>query len=188
MTTQLLERAFASTRSVLVNVQPDDLALPTPCASWDVRALLNHIVGGTYYFAAVVNDGKAPDREDVDYTSADMIERYDAGIAAAIAAFGAPGAMEKMVTLPFATLPVSVFIGIAATDAFSHGWDLARATGQSSDLDPELAAALLERARALLPDALRGPDRQAPFGPRVEPTAPGCAADDLAAFLGRAVA
>ena len=28
-------------------------------------------------------------------------------------------------------------------DTFQHGWDLAKATGQDTDLDPELAAGLL---------------------------------------------
>ena len=152
--TEMLERAFASTRSVLVNVTPDQLDLPTPCASWDVRALVNHIVGGPFYFAASVNDGKSPTtRDPVDFTAGDPVASFDDGIKAAVAAFRCPGAFERMITLPFGTLPGSVFINIASTDAFSHGWDLARATGQSTDLDPEIAAQLLSRFRACCHDA-----------------------------------
>jgi uncharacterized protein (TIGR03086 family) len=187
MTTEMLERAFASTRSVLVNVTPDQLALPTPCTSWDVRALVNHMVGGPFYFAASVNDGAHPEGGASDYTTGDMVASYDDGVAQAVAAFAAPGAFERMITLPFGTLPGSVFITIAATDAFGHGWDLARATGQSCDLDPELASQLLEQAQALLPDAFRGPDGQAPFGPVAEAPATARPADALAAFLGRTV-
>jgi uncharacterized protein (TIGR03086 family) len=187
MTTEMLERAFTSSRSVLVNLTPDQLALPTPCASWDVRALVNHMVGGPFYFAASVNDGVHPERAPADYTAGDIVATYDDGAAQAVAAFAAPGAFERMVTLPFGTLPVSVFINIAATDTFSHGWDLARATGQSCDLDADLAAQLLERARALLPDALRGPDGKAAFGPAVDVAETASPADALAAFLGRKV-
>lgn len=107
------------------------------------------------------------------------------GIKQAVAAFGAPGALEKIVELPFGKLPCSVYMGIATTDAFAHGWDLARATGQSTDLDPELSIQLLAGARAFIQPAFRGADGVMPFGP--EQTAPAAAthADALAAFLGR---
>ncbi len=70
-------------------------------------------------------------------------------------------------------------------DTFTHGWDLAKATGQSTDLDPEVAAQLLQFAQAFLSDAMRGPDGSAPFGAAVEAPAGAGAADQLAAFLGR---
>jgi hypothetical protein len=54
-------------------------------------------------------------------------------------------------------MPGSVCVYIAAGDVFTHGWDLARATGQPSDLDSELAALLLARIEPLLPDSMRGP-------------------------------
>ena len=87
--------------------------------------------------------------------------------------------------LPFADLPGAVFVNIACIDTFTHGWDLAKATGQSTDLDPELASQLLAIAQAFLSDALRGPDGSAPFGTRLEAPAGATAADELAAFLGR---
>ena len=66
--------------------------------------------------------------------------------------------------LPFGELPGSVYVNIATVDTFAHGWDLAKATGQSTDLDPELAAKLLAFSQVALPDAFRGPDGEAPFG------------------------
>ena len=72
-------------------------------------------------------------------------------------------------------------------EQFTHGWDLARATGQPTDLDPGLAAGLLSQARLAIPDAYRGPDGQALFGPAREAPAGAGPADQLAAFLGRAV-
>ena len=87
--------------------------------------------------------------------------------------------------LPFGEFPAATFIGLTTTDAFVHGWDVAKATGQSTDLNPELAATLLERARAAIPDSFRGPDGTAPFGPIVEVPDSAPAADQLAGFLGR---
>ena len=40
--TRWLRSAFASTRAVLAVVEPDQLDAPTPRASWDVRALIDH--------------------------------------------------------------------------------------------------------------------------------------------------
>jgi uncharacterized protein (TIGR03086 family) len=185
--TATLERAFASTRGVLANVGADQLDSSTPCASWDVRALVNHVVGGTHYFARSVRGDAMPPGDAPDFAAGDFVAVYDDGAGQALAAFAAPGAAEKMITLPFATLPGAAFMGIAATDAFAHGWDLARATGQPTDLDPELAAQLLDNAKVMLPDALRGTDGQAPFGLVVDAPASASAADQLAAFLGRNV-
>ena len=137
MSTEVLERAVATTRGVLANVTPAQYDLATPCASWDVRALVNHVVGGTHFYVAAMTG--APWSPDTDYTAGDIVRAYDDGAGAAISAFGAPGAMERMVELPFATLPGAVFVGIASTDQFTHAWDLARATDQDTDLAPDFA-------------------------------------------------
>ena len=185
MATETLERAFASTRAVVANVKPDQLDDDSPCESWKVRDLLNHIIGGSFFFATSVNDGKSPPANERDFTAGDIVSTYDEGIRQSLAAFGAPGAMEKMIELPFGTLPGSIFIGIATTDAFTHGWDLAKATGQSTDLDPELAKQLLEQSRMFIQPEFRGEDTKAPFGSEQQPPPNATEADKLAAFLGR---
>lgn len=78
-----------------------------------------------------------------------------------------------------------MFLFLASVDTFTHAWDLARATGQSSDLDPELAEQLLAGAKASIPDSVRGAEPM-PFGPEQTAPANATAADRLAAFLGRA--
>jgi uncharacterized protein (TIGR03086 family) len=113
-----------------------------------------------------------------------MVAEFDAGAARTVAAFGAPGAQEKIVKLPFGEFPGAVFMGLATTDTFTHGWDLAKATGQSTDLDPELAEQILQGAQLLVPDDLRG-EEPLPFGPRLDAPASACSADRLAAFMGR---
>jgi uncharacterized protein (TIGR03086 family) len=187
MSTANLERAFASTRSVLANVTADQLSASTPCQSWVVRDLINHFVGVTFWFAVTVNTGTAPAPPTTDFTAGDMLATYDDGIARAVAAFAAPGAMDRTLKLPFGILPCTAYIGIATTDAFTHGWDLARATGQSTDLDPALAAELLEGSRLFLQPSFRGDDTKSPFGAE-QPVPPNATnADALAAFLGRKV-
>jgi uncharacterized protein (TIGR03086 family) len=118
-------------------------------------------------------------------TGSDITAAFNEGARRAISAFSAPGAMDKMLKLPFGEIPGSAFLMMAANDQFQHGWDLARATGQASDLDPELAGQLLAFVRAAIPDSFRGPDRQAPFGPVVPVSESASVPDQLAGFLGR---
>ena len=79
----------------------------------------------------------------------------------------------------------AVLAMVGAGDIFTHGWDLAKATGLPTDLEPDVAARLLVQLEPMLPDAMRGPDGEAAFGPRVEITDSAPAADRLAAFEGR---
>jgi uncharacterized protein (TIGR03086 family) len=187
MSTENLARAFAVTRGVLADVTPDQLDASTPCASWTVRDLINHIVGGTYYFARTVEGGAGGGAADIDHTTTDTLADYDAGTKAALDAFGAPGALERMIELPFGTIPASVFIHIATTDNLTHAWDLATATGQSTDIDAELCETMLGHVSPFLGDGLRGADGERPFGPAQEVGDDAHAADRLAAFMGRIV-
>ena len=62
----------------------------------------------------------------------------------------------------------------------------AKATGQPTDLEPELATQLLATVGSFLPDEARGEDSSgAPFGPKQEAPEGASEADRLAAFLGR---
>ncbi len=184
MNPQALQAAITTSRGVLVNVTPDQLTSATPCKSWDVSGLINHMVGALDFFTAGLN-GTPPSAGD-DYASGDYLAAFDKASATCLAGFSADGAMEKMYTLPFGTMPGSAFVGLACTDTFTHAWDLAKSTGQSTDLAPELAAGLLMGAKMAIAPAMRG-DEPMPFGP--EQTAPDGAsnADQLAAFLGRTV-
>jgi len=185
MTETQLDRACQSNLRVLGKVRPQDLDAPTPCASWDVRALVNHFIGTARWWAAMMTDAGEAAAED--YAAGDLVAAYKASIGIATAAFQADGAMEKTVPLPFGEFPGTVVLGMAALDQFAHGWDLARALGLPTDLDPALAGELLNQARQTIPDAFRGPDGQAPFGPAIEAPAGAGPADRLAAFLGRRV-
>lgn len=185
MSTEALEQAIASTRTVLAGVSADHLGTDTPCSSWKVSDLINHLVGGQYFFAATVS-GAPPAEGETDFSASDFLATFDGATQQCLEAFGTEGAMDKMLTLPWGQMPGAAFAGLAATDTFTHGWDLAKATGQDTDLAPELAATLLAGARHSISPAFRSAEGSV-FGP--EQTAPKGAsnADQLAAFLGRTV-
>jgi uncharacterized protein (TIGR03086 family) len=181
-----LASSFDSSRAVLVNVDSDQMANATPCQLWNVADLINHMVSAPRYGASALATGSGVVDEQ-DYTSGDYVGAYDESKARTLAAFGAPGALEKMVAMPFGELPAQVLLDIIGGDQFLHGWDLARATGQPTPLDPTAAIERLEFARQVLTPDLRGPEGERPFGPvRTAPDGAG-PADQLAAFLGREV-
>ena len=185
MSTETLEQAIRATRAVLAGVSEDQLGDDTPCAQWKVSDLINHIVGGQSFFEAGVT-GQPMAEGETDFSASDFVAEFDQASQRSVTAFSGDGVMEKMLTLPFGAMPGSAFVGLAATDTFTHGWDLAKATGQNTDLDPGLAAQLLAGARQAISPAFRSPDG-AVFGLEQEAPAGASNADQLAAFLGRTV-
>ncbi len=185
MSTQPLAQAVATSRDVLAAVAPDQLSAETPCASWDVAALINHIVGAQHFFLAAVT-GSGPGGEMPDFATGDYLAAFDEASAACLAAFGADGLMAQTLKTPMGDFPAPAFMGLAVTDTLAHAWDLAKATGQNTDLAPELSAGVLAQAQASIPDTYRGPEG-APFGMATEAPEGASNADRLAAFLGRTV-
>jgi uncharacterized protein (TIGR03086 family) len=183
MSTDDMKRAIQSTRGVLTHVDSSQLGDSTPCAKWDVAGLINHIIGSQLFCASAFN-GESSDGDAPDFSAGDFMASFDEASTSCVEAIRVPGATERTLTLPFGSMPAAAFLGLATSDVFVHGWDLAKATGQSTDLDPELASRLLEQARAAVSDAMRNSEGN-PFGPEVAAPEGAGAADQLAAFYGR---
>ena len=171
-------RAEGAFVSVLAKVRPDQADAPTPCAEWSVRDVVAHVVAGNWWLAG----GQSPRvPDDIE----DLTGAYAASAEAAYSVLAAPGGLERLYEFPFGPVPGVVAARMRARDALVHGWDLAKATGQSTDLDPDLAADLLEFSRQQITAEFRGPGRRFAAVQSCDPGRP--AADQLAAFLGRAV-
>ncbi|CAA9570154.1 MAG: hypothetical protein AVDCRST_MAG19-2696 [uncultured Thermomicrobiales bacterium] len=176
--------ALAEMRRVVEGMGPDQLGVATPCAEWDARALLNHVVGGNRMAAALVAGEVPPDRNG-DFLGEDPFGAFAASAEAAEAALRGQGVLTRTFRTPFGEAPGSVLAAMRASDVLIHAWDLARATGQPTDLNPTLCEAALAIARGRMAGAERKPG--GPIGPEVAvPTgAPAC--DRYAGFMGRAV-
>jgi uncharacterized protein (TIGR03086 family) len=181
-----LAGAVRVTQQVLAKVHAGQLHERTPCAAWDVAELINHMVGVPTFFASVVT-GEPPRDEAPNYSSGDFLVAFEAASATCVEAYSDDAVLEQIYDFPpIGKTPGSVCLSIATSETFVHGWDLARATGQDTDLDPALAAKLLEIAKATLPAEYRN-ESGSPFGPEKQAPAGAGAADQLAAFMGRDV-
>ena len=175
---QRAQRAFAG---VLANVRPDQHALPSPCAEWTVLDVIEHVIGGNGWVQARAGLEPVAVPGGTDH----LREAHAISAEAAQAVFAAPDGLTRTFELPIGAIPGSVFVSIRTGDALAHAWDVAKATGQRTDLEPELAEQVLAATRPFLQPSLRGEGR--PFGPE-QPCPDGAGpADQMAAFLGRVV-
>jgi uncharacterized protein (TIGR03086 family) len=174
------DRAAAAADAVVAAVKTEQLDDPTPCTEWTVRRVLNHMVGGNKAFLSMQTGGYPVDRA-ADHLGADPLASFQTSVAALRAAFAVEGALTKIVPSPFGEAPGRVLVTRRLHEMMVHGWDIAKATGQSTDLDPELARECLEDFRRLRADG-RGAGM---FADPTEPPPGATAADQLAAFTGR---
>ena len=132
--------ALAATGRIVNNIKPDQLHDATPCEDYDVQGLLTHVISGNFWVAPLV-EGKTID-EVGDTLDRDFnMSEYDASAKEADAAFSLNGAMERPVAVSYGPVPGEVYAGHRFVDVLIHGWDLAKATGQDTTLDPELVDA-----------------------------------------------
>lgn len=170
---------------LIEGVRDEQWEQPTPCVAWSVRDLVNHLILGDHLFARVLL-GDSPStvptstKQLPDQGAAAYRESADA----LVAAFSSPGVLERVVTVPFGTVPGVVALHLRLVEALVHGWDLARATGQLPRCDEELAEQELEFTRAKLAEV---PPERSPFGPPRPVAQDAPALDRLVARLGRDV-
>lgn len=141
---ELYRRAQNAFGDRVHGVRADQWSAGTPCAEWDVRTLVNHLVGEIRWAVplfAGMTIAEVGSRFDGDLLGEDPVAAWDAAAPAAIAAVQEPAAMDRIVHLSFGDFPGSEYTSQLVADLLVHGWDLAKATGQDERLDPELVAA-----------------------------------------------
>jgi len=179
-----LHRSAVEHASVIVaRIAESDLARRTPCASWDLRQLLEHMVGQHVGFATVVRAGAADASAYAPqpFTPASWSTSVDELLAAFAAAD--LGAQVVQVELhPTRPLPVEVLVQAQFLDTVVHTWDVAVALGEAFSPEPDVVDAVLRIAQPI-PDDERRDRPGAPFA-RAVPS-DGSPWDRTLALLGR---
>ncbi|GLW32787.1 TIGR03086 family metal-binding protein [Actinoplanes regularis] len=177
---QIHSVAVHATVDLVARATPADLTRPSPCAGWDLAALLRHMTAQHHGFAAAAR-GHGGDL--AFWTSApvgpDFPDRYAEAATAVLEAFAEPDALDRPFELPEfgRTVPGRLALSFHLVDYVVHGWDVAKTLSLEFDPAPEVLAATLPIARAvpggaarLAPDAAFAPALPVPpdTGPLAE--------------------
>lgn len=177
----LLHRALDQ-MTVLV-ARPPGLDLPSPCEGWDVRTLLDHVVGVHHRILGVPSD--------TALQTDSVIETPDGEHAAVLAdlrrsiddAWADDTVLDREVSVPWGRVPVGQAALGFTQELTVHAWDLAVIDGRDGTLDPVLAEAVLEPIRRILP--AEGRENVPGFGEVVEVGEDAGPYDRLVGWLGR---
>ena len=157
-----------------------DWEAPSPVAEWDARGVVEHL---TTWFCDFVHAGSPygwVQRHDARTSPAEAWDEQTTAVQLILDDDAQASSPFTHPRLPPCTLAEAVDRFYTA-DVFMHSWDLARATGQELDLDPEYATQLLTGMQQM-EGVLRSSGQYGPARP-VRPDAP--AGERLAAFIGR---
>ena len=171
----LFERAATNAAAMAAQVRPEQHHAPTPCAEWDVDALVGHMTGGTRYLLTALGQSDAQPGTDA--------AAYGDAVARCVESLRRPGALQGRCMSP-AGFEWSVAEATAGTamDQLVHTWDLAVAIDVDRRLDPEVVDAIVAMFLPQMPEI----GRSAGFvGPEVPVPERASAQDRLLGAMGR---
>lgn len=199
----LFRRAAGVTATTIDGVRPEQMDLRTPCEDFDVRALLGHLIA-VVGRAAAIGRGRDAMALPAAFTYADDAWSKEWAEAAVDAddAWQDDAALQRVVVLPWATLPGGEALLGYLNELVVHTWDLAQATDQHPMWDDEVVGAAYQAISHVLPaehrpeifevvmkniDPSTLPEgfRGAPFAEAVEVSAAAAPIDRLVAYNGR---
>lgn len=134
--------------AALIGGLPDDLLqAPTPCRSYTVADLLDHIERFTLAFTAAA--AKTPDDYATHSSLGDRTrlpggwrDRIPQELSGLAPAWRDPAARTGMTQAGGVELPGEVAAVVVLEELVIHGWDLARASGQAYDCEEQALAAV----------------------------------------------
>lgn len=169
--------------SLLEGVRAQHLADPTPCADFDVDALVRHVFGVADRLVVMGAGRPASDAaSSISALPDDVVGAYRARAEQGRAAWADPAALGRVVEAPFGAVPGAALLGVYLAENLTHGWDLATATGQDAEADPALVGPAYATMRQVLPPTGR---EGFPFAAPVEPASDAGPTERLANWTGR---
>jgi uncharacterized protein (TIGR03086 family) len=163
-------------------ITDDDWHRPTPCGEWDVRALLNHMVGSARMVTwGLLGNTIGPEFYG-NHLGPDPIASYREAIDEVIGTYEAnPLLLVRTLDVGWSVRTGAELAIMFAGDHLVHAWDVARSLGLPTDFDHELVRRVRSFGDAYA-DQWRSPGM---FDPAVEPPADANTMDVFAHFAGR---
>ncbi|MEU4191066.1 TIGR03086 family metal-binding protein [Kribbella sp. NPDC026611] len=135
---ELHNRTVAQFAGLVGEVRADQWSALTPCSDWDVRTLVNHVVGEERWAVPLMQGRTIADvgtSLDGDLLGDDPAR---AAAAAAREAVDAAGSSIDKVHLSYGDEDPAEYLRQLAADHLIHGWDLAVAIGAAPRMDQAL--------------------------------------------------
>lgn len=183
-----LSRALDQLAHVIDGVDVNDMEAPTPCVSWTVQDIVDHVVDDLTQFQVSARGGTPDHHSKAPYAGGDFGATFRTGAAVLIEVWTATGDPERTIKLPMGEVPASFLIRQQTAEFLVHAWDIATATGQKVNWDDDIAATALAWARGAMKPEFRGPECDGKvFGPKTEAPEDAQPQEQLVAFFGRTI-
>ncbi|NNE11947.1 MAG: TIGR03086 family protein [Ilumatobacter sp.] len=169
-------------RARLSLVEHDQWTAVTPCADWDVRALVDHAVGYQWAYLNALDSNTAADAAGPDD---DPVASWATVHAALAAAYERPDVLESSFDFLTPIVPgtIAAQIVVPLADLLIHTWDLSRAIDTDESLPEETCDFVLAAMRDV-EHLIRIPEW---YGEAIEPPPSASPVVQLMSFTGRPV-
>ena len=130
--TGLLVGAISYALGVCALVGPGEMALPTPCADWDLAMLLGHLSDSMADLETAFRTGHLDLERPPDHVAGDPVETLRdraAELLCAVYGYGGAGCFVAVGGLP---VPAGLVACTGAVEIAVHGWDVSAARARAS--------------------------------------------------------
>lgn len=179
----LLRAAVADAEPNYKEVTVDHLGFETPCAGWDLRALLNHAYSRIDLATRAAKSEAVEDFSvvEIDHCGDDPAGAFVRLTAELVSAWETSGDFETPRVTPLGPLPPEGLLLFVSQDIFIHAWDVAKTIGSAPQLSPEMVATFTETHHKSVDENTRAMF----FSEEVAVPDDASELDKLVAFLGR---
>jgi uncharacterized protein (TIGR03086 family) len=138
-------RSLDVMNAAIQSADPDRWDGPSPCAEWTAREVAGHAITFIRNVVALAGNGPAPDfHAEVEFAAVaghDPVATWDATLTLVERELlSRPDRLAAVRTTPLGVeMPMLQFLTFQGMDPVVHGWDIATATGGSTDIPDDLA-------------------------------------------------
>ena len=129
--TGLLAGAIGYTLAVCALVGPGEMALPTPCADWDLGMLLAHLSDSMADLEIAIRTGNLDLERPPDHAVGDPVEILRDRAAELLCAAYSYSGPEHFVAVGGLPVPADLVACTGAVEIAVHGWDVSAARGRA---------------------------------------------------------
>ncbi len=180
---ELIDAMLTEAHRLIEGVAPEHLSSATPCDSFDVRGILDHMCTWVAVFDGTANNRALdfdPESFALDAGWSEWFAKAASGMVAGLRQHG----YDRPMVMTSDPLPGFVVIDMLSMEYIGHGLDIAVSTGQVHRFTVEQAEAALAASERLIQPEYRGLG-EGQFHPVVAVAPNASAFDRFVGFLGR---